>query len=107
MKNLNYILSGRLSHMATPSSKGKGYDSGEWSPPIALSLWRTGIMGFCKQLAISITVLKLELEPRPWCPGSISFYPTICFSKETDFVSLVIKQAAENRFFETKIRFVC
>lgn len=98
MKNINHILSGGLSHVATPSSKGKRRASGACDPPTALSLWRMGVMGFCKQLAVSITVAKLKLEPRSWCPGPISFYPTICFSKETDFIS-VIKQAAENRLF--------
>lgn len=48
IKNISHILSGGLSHMATPSSKGKGCASEACSPPTALSPWRTGVMGFCK-----------------------------------------------------------
>lgn len=107
MQYINHILSGEHKSHGYFSFQGRGCDSGARSPATPLSLWRTGIIGVCRQLATSFTVAELELEPGSWCPAPRSSYHTICFSKGTDFMS-VIKQAAENRHvFETKIRFVC
>jgi hypothetical protein len=78
-----------------------------WNRQLSYKSIHSGGRGFGRELATSSTVAKLELEPRFWCPGPISFHQAICLLKESDFIS-IIKPAAESRhILKTKIRVVC